>query len=512
MTKALARDPTDDRLLRRTFMLKLGVGQWREAVPLARRIVDSETSAVLAQTVLIADDIRNSTLESAAARVAALPVSGVGRVLQALAGAWVSSAAGRPDEALQHLDPLADSGGRKLQALHAAWISERAGRLEESARWLRRAAVGELRSLRMILALGGHLERRGKVDAVRQLYRGFDGGTTAVTVDLSDLEAEIASVPIDTSVGLSPTEGLAQVLFDLANALHQDESDELALIYGRLALALHPRFALAALFLGDVLRDRGRDEDALAHYHRALEAAPFLRGTIKLRLADTLSDAGRHGDAIETLEALLITNPDWMVALQSLGDEHRRVGAYEQAIERYSAALAQAPPGSEERWPILYGRAIALDRVGRWPMAERDLEQAIAINPNHPSLLNYLGYTWADRGENLPQALDMIQRAVAQRPEDGYIIDSLGWVLFRLGDIGGAIRHLERAVELVPLDPTINDHLGDAYLAAGRHLEAVFQWRRALSHVGDNTTLETAIRRKLSKQAAHRVRSQADGT
>jgi Flp pilus assembly protein TadD len=95
-------------------------------------------------------------------------------------------------------------------------------------------------------------------------------------------------------------------------------------------------------------------------------------------------------------------------------------------------------------------------------------------------VLNYLGYSWIDRGENLERGLKMIEKAVELRPEDGYIVDSLGWAHYRMGDYAGAVGYLEKATELVPEDPTINDHLGDAYWQTGRLVEARYQWRRAL--------------------------------
>ena len=94
-------------------------------------------------------------------------------------------------------------------------------------------------------------------------------------------------------------------------------------------------------------------------------------------------------------------------------------------------------------------------------------------------MLNYLGYSWIDQGQKLEEGMKMIRRAVEQRPDDGYIVDSLGWAYFRVGEFDDAVKHLERAVELKPEDPTINDHLGDAYWKVGRTLEARFQWSHA---------------------------------
>ncbi|HPF78333.1 MAG TPA: tetratricopeptide repeat protein, partial [Alphaproteobacteria bacterium] len=117
---------------------------------------------------------------------------------------------------------------------------------------------------------------------------------------------------------------------------------------------------------------------------------------------------------------------------------------------------------------------------------DADLKAALAFRPNHPYLLNYLGYSWADQGINLEEALDMIKEAAMSKPEDGYIADSLGWVYYKMNDFEAAIPHLEQAVELLPYDATINDHLGDAYWRVGRKMEARFQWRRAANYSEDD--------------------------
>jgi len=150
------------------------------------------------------------------------------------------------------------------------------------------------------------------------------------------------------------------------------------------------------------------------------------------------------------------------------------VTAYDEAIGRAAAA------GLPERWALFYDRGVARERSGQWERAEADLLHALEMKPDQPLVLNYLGYSWIDRGENLERGLKMIEKAVELRPEDGYIVDSLGWAHYRMGDYAAAADYLEKATELVPEDPTINDHLGDAYWQTGRLVEARYQWRRAL--------------------------------
>ena len=150
---------------------------------------------------------------------------------------------------------------------------------------------------------------------------------------------------------------------------------------------------------------------------------------------------------------------------------------------------------------VFYARAISNERLDRWDRAEADFRKALELNPDHPQVLNYLGYSLVEKRIKLDEALDMIERAVEGQPNSGYIVDSLGWVLYRLGRYDEAAGHMERAAELMPIDPVVNDHLGDALWAVGRFNEAEFQWKRALSFVDEENPSPdidpNRIRRKL---------------
>jgi len=140
-----------------------------------------------------------------------------------------------------------------------------------------------------------------------------------------------------------------------------------------------------------------------------------------------------------------------------------------------------AAQGANPDWRLLYMRGVALQSDDRWPEAERDLQAALAQAPDEPELLNFLGYSWIDKGEHLDEALDMVKRAVAASPRSGAIIDSLGWAYYRMGDYNSAVAELETAVSLDAADPEINNHLGDAYWQVGRKIEARYQWARVLT-------------------------------
>jgi Flp pilus assembly protein TadD len=194
-----------------------------------------------------------------------------------------------------------------------------------------------------------------------------------------------------------------------------------------------------------------------------------------------LRRAGRSDAAIEVLTQLAETHGDLPQVHQALADGLRRDGDYDAANASYSTALSLFTKTMPFHWRLYFHRAVTFERLGNWSEAEADLRQSLALNPSQPEVLNYLGYSLVERQEKIDEALTLIERAAAERPDTGFIIDSLGWVLYRRGEFEQAVTHLERASELEPVDPVVNDHLGDAYWAVGRETEARFQWSRALS-------------------------------
>jgi Flp pilus assembly protein TadD len=190
---------------------------------------------------------------------------------------------------------------------------------------------------------------------------------------------------------------------------------------------------------------------------------------------------GQGDAAIAQLRAIASRDPQNLRALVSLGDVLRNHDRFTEAVDAYSRAIATVDPSDKRYWSLFYARGVAYDRAGSWPEAERDFQYALSLDENQPLVLNYLGYSWVDRGEKLNDALSMIERAVELMPDDGFVVDSLGWAYYRIGNYDLATAYLEHAVSLRPEDPTINDHLGDAYWRVGRELEARFQWRHALA-------------------------------
>src|SRR5690606_2863660 len=165
-----------------------------------------------------------------------------------------------------------------------------------------------------------------------------------------------------------------------------------------------------------------------------------LKRSAEIQRALNLDQLERTDEARAILSGLVEKNPDSIETLMALGNVLRARKHYMDAIDVYSKAVALVPEPSRQSWTLFYFRGICYERSKQWPLAEKDFQKALELNPDQPQVLNYLGYSWVDQGVNLEQGLDMIKKAVELRPKDGYIIDSLGWAYYRLGRYEEAVK------------------------------------------------------------------------
>jgi len=474
LLSALRAEPDQPDLIQRAFVAVLLDGR-TEALRLARRLPENPS----AQLVLFGAEIAAGRWAGAEARARGLSRQGPFAALQPVLLAWSLAGRGQTDQAISTLRPFAEQGRfRALNALHAALIADLGNRPREADRFVRHALADQPDpTLRLAMLAAGILNRSGRhAEAVRLLDQlSLSGDELALAV----LEPARQTVLNQRAI-LGPADGIAEAYVALGSAMRGQGLEEMAALMARLALRLRPAFAPALLLLADTLAEAERPEAA----HEILALIPegdALSGPAQLRQAGLLDRLGRTGEAETVLRRQAEAHPNLPQPLTRLGDLQRRRGRFAEAALAYDGAIARSQPVRPSDWPLFYARGIARERSGNWPGAEDDLLRALALSPEQPFVLNYLAYTWADMGINLERARAMLEGAAAQRPNDGNVADSLGWVLFRMGQLPAAITQLERAVELEPRSATINDHLGDVYWAAGREREARFQWQRALT-------------------------------
>jgi Flp pilus assembly protein TadD len=317
--------------------------------------------------------------------------------------------------------------------------------------------------------------RQGDVDDARQMLKSMIDTSPDVAIALPALQQDVAQRQVRNA-----TDGLAEAYLALAAALRSQDSNEFALVLLQLALDARPDLTAGRLLLADIMDTRGHPDAALAALAPIPDGDP-LAVVIRLRRAALTQRTGDTDGALRMLAQIAHDYPDRSEPPAMEGDILRIKRRFADAVVAYDHAIALMGPPMPGSWPIFYDRGVALERSHQWPRAEADFLKALELSPDQPMVLNYLGYSWADQGRNLARARSLIERAAEARPNDGAILDSLGWVILRQGDVAKAVQFLERATELEPEDSAINGHLGDAYWAAGRKLEAEFQWRRSLT-------------------------------
>jgi tetratricopeptide (TPR) repeat protein len=496
--RALSRDADNLGLMEGLIMAEISLGQIDAALPVARRLSGLETSNQVAGLVLMADAMKRE--DWAVVDVLLEGGASVGGFLDQMIRAWSAIGAGQVNRAIGLFDELAAGNGpndaalfQKALALALVGDYEGAAHIlggEEQVLQLNRAG---LVTYAQVLS---QLERNP--DALAMLDEAFPDTTDE---ELLTLKAELAAgkpIPFDAISG--PRDGLAQLFYEVGQSLLGEADPGLVLVYARIAQHLQPDHVGAALVAAQVFEEKG-DYALAADAYGQVPETDRSYPQAQLGRASALGRMGQVDDALGVLEALAARQPDLPAVHAALGDTLRFEQRFAEATPHYNAAIELYGMDQPGQWSVYFARAITLEREGYWDEAEADFRHALELFPDQPSVLNYLGYSYVERREHLDEALDMIQRAVAGRPYDGYIRDSLGWVYYRLGRYEEAVDEMERAVELMPLDPVLNDHLGDTYWAVGRLREARFQWSRALSFVTDETNVEELnpdrIRRKL---------------
>lgn len=492
---AMAQDPSNTAVGESAILSEIARGQAAAAVPIARRLREIGHDSQIVTLVILADLAHKGDFQAAIDELEAGHTAGP--LVDDLLHAWSLVGLGQMAEAIAVLDKVGKEKGLESFGLyHKAIALASVGDFEGADRILSGEAAGPLRATRrVVLAHVQVLSQLERNPAAVELIEKVVGTASDPTLEAARQRLKAGeTLPFDMVA--SPADGIAEIFFTIAGLLNSAQGDLNVLTFARLAEFMRPGHVDAALLGAAILEAQGQYDLATASYNTIAKSDPAYLSA-ELGRVEALVAGERMDAAIEALEQLARDRPDEAVVWSTLGDKLRREERFADAITAYDKAIAALPGESAGQWVIYYARGICHEREKNWPLAEADFRKALALSPDQPQVLNYMGYSFLEMKTNLDEALAMIERAVAARPEDGYIVDSLGWGLFRLGRYDEAVERMERAVELEPVDPIVNDHLGDVYWAVGRQREAEFQWKRALSFDPETEAEVTRIRRKI---------------
>ena len=494
-------------LVARALEAEAANGNIEDAAIVAEHVKDLDVTSELAHMVLATQALKEQRYGAVTDNIQAISQQTFTGLTANIVGAWALVGQGKLDEAQKSLDRLNELGLEQFLLFHRALMADVAGDETTAIDYFRQAFEAGPQIPRYVEGYARSLATAGRTqEALDVIGRYEASGLRHAVIDRIKEQIE-AGQPLD-KIAADPQAGVAEMYHAIAIELARDRRADTAVIYLRLALYLKPNAELIALDLAQMFEEAGRHEAANAIYDGVPGESP-LHGTAVVRAASNLNAMGNKDAAIARLQSVAESEPDNLDALAALGDLLRSSERYDESIAAYSEVIDQIDQNRPSNWFYYYLRAIAYERSKQWPLAEADFLKSLELSPDQPRVLNYLGYSWVDMGMNLERALGMIERAVAAQPNNGSIVDSLGWAYYRLERYEEAVAVLEQAVRIEPQSAEINDHLGDAYWQVGRKREARFQWNIA-SYVDEEAGLIKArASEKLLKGLTEEIKNES---
>lgn len=469
------KDPGNEDMRRRTMVVSMGAGDLAMAAEYASEVITDVPSDALASLFLSANYLKTEEYKKSLEYLSNMEEGGMQNFAAGILKSWTKAALGQFDiNGLKH---------QPLDSYHAALIGRFLGKEDESLNFIEKTyqKIEQMPSLK----LGDAYLVLGKENKAAEIYNSLlkQQRSSALRKRLKFIENKEDKYRPHFIKDFSAIEGAAHAYIDMAKILYAQDSPDSARIFAHIGLNLSPILEDGHIILAKIYSETGQFKQAIHHY-REIDPKSRYAVEVQLKISEIQESLGRNSAAILGLQALYSELPERDLIIQ-IADIQRRAENYAAAIDYYDQAISSFNDDAvtNEYWYLYYIRGMSHERLGDWEKAEADFKKALEYRPNDPFVLNYLAYGWAERNQHLAKALEYLEKAVARRPTDGHIRDSLGWAYYKLGQFEEAIEPLEKAITYLPYDPTINEHLGDAYWQVGRKREALFQWQRALNHI-----------------------------
>jgi tetratricopeptide (TPR) repeat protein len=495
--KALDFEPANLEIRERLMISLLLNGDFEDGLKEAEALKDDAAVERVTKIVRGLEAVRTGKFDSAKKILAYQGPNDLDRLTHHLLSAWADVGAGKGKRAISAVNGLKGPDWFKVFTdYHLGAMAIVAGDTAGARQFLNKAVTNNdavatapdtfMRSVMALARLEAAAGNRQKaLDAISVGDRLISNYAPLRALRESIEKGEKPAQQITTAA-----EGAAGVLFSIGGALNRQGAEDMVALYLQISHALDPNSADTLILLGGIAEKLEQPERAIAFYQKVPEGSP-MRRISELQLGVALSDTGKVEEAKQHLKDLIASDPSDIRSYIAYGSVLSQAKEYKEMAETYDKAIEViGPVPKQSDWSVFFQRGIAYERLKIWDKAEPNFRKALELNPEQPQVLNYLGYSLVDMNLDLDEGLQMIQRAVDARPDDGYIVDSLGWAYYRLGRFDEAVTELERAIQLRAGDATINDHLGDAYWRVGRKLEAVYQWNRTLVSEGEDVNRE----------------------
>ena len=500
--KSIKLGADNPEIISRAYVLLTSEGRISEAAEYAKKAREQGDNGNFIHFVVMTDELNKGNYDKALESLENIKDKAYQESILPLFESWIYAGSGKPEEALAAMDKLKkDKSLVSLYYMHSGMLNDYLGNKEEAAKAFDMVVNNENLELsyRSLQIISNFYIRSGRKNEAAELVKKYYDKNFQARM-LFELYQNIQNADLKATAKMidTPQKGEAEALFNIGTIFRGYQSD-ISQIFTALALYLNPQHDVALISMADLLENSQRYDEAIAKYNQISPQSPVYF-MAQLKVASIYMVKKDNQKALKKLENLLEQYPDDYQILFNLGEVNRVMNQQKDAIRYYNKALKVAPKAVKKDWTVYYALGMAYERNGQWKKAEEVLQKALKVSNRHPFVLNYLGYSWLQHNENSNEALYMIFEAYRQNPEDGHIMDSLGWALYRMGKYEDAIKVLERAAEYLPGNAIVCDHLGDAYWLVGRKDEARFQWQHALTLKEDAEELnKEVIRQKITR-------------
>lgn len=488
--EAIKQDPENIELMQFSLSVFIAAGRFEDAFFVNEKLKEMDAQNEVSNILDFFNKTKNKSYNEALIDIDELSSTGIMNLIKPFFRAWIDAAEGSASE----IDAVVNSFEEEnnfnfFNFFQAGLIYEYLEDLEKAEK-LYAQALNErgLLNLRAVEAYGKILKKNGKTDKAISILEEYIDQAPAneqLKATLIEVQNDEQFEPFVSSLD----EGFAEIFYTVSTILMQDNVKSIATNFLQYAAFFKPEFPLVHFLQAQIFESDQYYRGAQNEFDK-IKSDSSLYFQSKLQRAWLYNDMDRSEETIAALLKLEKEYPDNREVLNSIAEFYRMNERFAEAIPAYSKVIDNIEEENVRDWIVYYTRGIVFDQEKRWAEAEMDFKKALEIRPEQPMVLNYLAYSWVDRGLNYVEAKKMLIRAVELRPNDGYIVDSLGWALYKMGDYEEAVPVLERAAQLETQDWAINDHLGDAYWTVGRKNEARFQWRHALSLSPDEDKID----------------------
>ncbi len=487
------KDASNSNINRTVYVILSSLGQIEEATPYAQKEIELGNTESIAPLIVAIKDFADGKYAQSRENIMLIKDKAHTTLINPLFEAWAYAGEKNEEQAIASIDKIEkDPALETMELFHKGMIYDYLGNKEKAQEMFGDIVKNHYQSVtyRLLEVITDFYVRNGDKETAKKIFTRYnDNGLLSVLLDNIDHKIETthenSPAIIDT-----PQKGLAEALFNIGTIFRSSVGGtEFAQIYIAAASYLNPDYDISKIALANVLEEIGLLKEANKYYQQVGKnsGSYFIA---RAKIIENLNTLKEYDEAEKQIKLLLEDYPDNTQLLSDLGTIYGNMNRHDEAVDYYLKAIQSADTNDREIWPIYYALAVSYDKLNQKTKAEQNLQKALLLSNQNPDVMNYLGYSWLEQGRNIEQAAKMILEAYQKYPYEGHIIDSMGWIYFRLGMYTKAVEFLEQAAAMNPGNAVINDHLGDAYWLAGRKNEAVFQWNHALDLKEDADTLD----------------------